>query len=64
MPAGMKTKRGNLTPKAFPGRPPAEVPAAEAEPPEPEPDEQPPRVLGDTVASRARRLKRGRKDGT
>jgi len=64
MPPGMSTGRGNLTPKVFPGKPPAEAPAAETEPPKPETDEPPPRVLGDSVASRARRLRRDRKDGT
>ena len=45
-PAGMKTKASNKPPTAFPGRPS-----------EDQPDE--PRQLGDTLASRARRIKKG-----
>jgi len=53
-PPGMSTRRGNLTPKAFPARPAPKTP-----PPAPGVDE--PIALGDSLAAKARRIKRKRK---
>jgi DEAD/DEAH box helicase domain-containing protein len=70
LPAGMKTRRSNLRPTAFPGRPPAEGADApdDAAPPEAPEGVQQPQAdadaagrairLGDDLAARARRLRR------
>ncbi|MHC4716126.1 MAG: Zn-binding domain-containing protein, partial [Planctomycetota bacterium] len=55
-PPGMSTRRGNLTPKAFPGKPAAKQEAPSAPPP---PEET--IALGDSLAAKARRIKKKRK---
>jgi len=56
-PPGMRTRRGNATPRSFPGRPPVdlEIPAPEDVPPDAI-------RLGDSLAAKARRLKKKRQD--
>jgi len=64
-PPGMRSRRGNLTPKAFPGRPvtPAQPQSAQeqAQPADKAKQQSPETIrLGDSLAARARKLKKKR----
>ncbi|MHC4561282.1 MAG: DEAD/DEAH box helicase [Planctomycetota bacterium] len=70
-PPGMSEGRGNLPPGAFPGRPEGpQIPAAQqggdeqTQPVEAEAEQPPAIQLGDSLAAKALRLKRKRKDAT